>query len=156
MRRAKWIEGVFLIAISIFSITESVRLMLSRDPTILYDTLGPGSYLLFVSIGLLISSLMYISKHLIKEGPEVAERAETTGRMRLRVITSFIAYLVYVVLMDISGYSTATLVFFILMFRIVDIKSWTHNIILSASLTLAFYVIFVKYCNMAFPKGLLF
>ena len=63
VNRSVWIEGLILVAIGLLSLAESFRLIFSRDPTPLQDLLGPGYYVLGVSIGMLVTGVIYIYHH---------------------------------------------------------------------------------------------
>ena len=152
MNKAVWLEGLVLVAIGLVSVAESIRLVLHKDPHIQVDWLGPGYYLLALSIGVLATGIVYIFKH-AKE-PSVA-REKTSREMSIRLIGSFVSCALYLVLIEVIGYLMATIVFFALMFRIVGIKPWAYNIVLSILFSAVYYVVFVTYFNMAFPKGLL-
>jgi uncharacterized membrane protein YidH (DUF202 family) len=152
VNRGVWTEGLLLVAISLASLAESIRLVLSRGSQMFVDWLGPGYYLLVISIGMLATGIAHIYHHR-KDKP--VEKEETSKEMRVRLISSFVACVIYLILINVLGYLSATFVFFILMFRIVGIRSWTYNIVLSAAVSAAYYVMFVKCCDMVFPRGIL-
>ena len=154
MRRGVLIEGLLLVAISFVSLVESIRLIIYKNPHVIYDLLGPGYYLLLPSIGLLFTSIIYVY-HPLGRGQPIAEK-ETSKEMRIRLIGICLVCALYLILIDIIGYGTATFVFFILMFRIVGIRSWSFNFVLSITLTTAYYVVFAKCAGMAFPDRILF
>ncbi len=154
MTRRVWVEGLSLVALSLVSLVDSLRLIFYTDPTILYDPLGPGYYLLFVSIGLSATGVIYIYHHL-RKGQSISKK-ETSKEMRIRLIASFVVCAIYLVLVDVIGYAIATFIFLMLMFRIVGIRSWPYNVALSAFLSAALYFVFVKYCDVVFPQGILF
>jgi len=153
VNRRVWIEGFILVAISLVSLAESLRLISYEDPQLVTDLLGPGYYLLLMSIGMLVTGVVHIYHHR-KERSMTKE--ETSKEMRIRLMGSFVACVIYLILINTIGYSTATFVFFVLMFRIVGIRSWPYNFVLSAFLSVVFYFVFVKFCNMIFPRGILF
>ncbi len=154
MSRRTWIEGLSFIAIGLISSADSLRLIFHKDPQVIYDVLGPGGYLLLQSIGLILLGAFYIYHHSTKERSKPKEK--TNRAMRIRLLGSIGVFGIYLILIHSLGYVIASFVFFILEFRVVGIKSWPSNILLSIVLTGAYYFIFVKYCNMAFPRGLLF
>ena len=154
MNRKIWIEGLLLVALSLVGLAESLRLIFNKDTQMQYDLLGPGNYVLMVSIGLLVTGLIHIQHHL-GEGESI-EKEKTSKGMRIRLINSFVACAIYLILIDLIGYATATFVFLMLMFRIVGIKSWPYNFLLSVSLSLVSFMVFAKYCRMVFPRGILF
>lgn len=154
VKRRVWIEGLLLIAISIVSLIESLRLIIYKDPQTLYDVLGPGYYLLALSLGLMITGIFYLIVHLIKL-PRMEKKEETSKEMRFRLFGSFTALGLYLILINFFGYLVSTFIFFVLEFWIIGIKSWLFNIILSIIVSVAYWIVFVKYCSMVFPRGFL-
>lgn len=154
INRQVLIEGFLLVAISFVSLVESIRLIIYKNPHVIYDVIGPGYYLLFLSIGLLFTSIIYVYRHLGR-GETIVEK-ETSKETRIRLIGVCVVLALYLILIDIIGYGTATFVFFILMFRIVGIRSWSFNFVLSVFLATAYYFIFAKCADMTFPHGMLF
>lgn len=155
MKRRVWIEGLLLIGISIVSLIESLRLIIYKDPQTLYDVLGPGYYLLSISLGMMATGIAYIIAHLIKL-PSIERKEEVNKEMRFRLYGSFVVCVLYLILINTLGYLVASFIFFILEFRILGIKSWPFNVLLSAFISVAYYFVFIKYCSMVFPRGLLF
>ncbi len=150
-----WGTGLLFIIIGLVSISESVRLILYKDPSITYDTLGPGSYLLLLSTGLVVTGFFDTYHHWVKRRGSLANR-NTNQKMSFRLIGSILVSVFYLVLISVLGYLLASLVFFILEFRIVGIKSWRYNFVLSVIITATYYFVFVKCCNLEFPKGFCF
>ncbi len=153
MRRKTWLEGLLLLAISLMSLAESIRLIVYKDPTTLYDPLGPGWYLLLVSIGLATTAVVHIEHHLKQRSSPKEER--TSREMTYRFVGTCVSCLAYIVLINIVGYAIASLIFFVMMFRVVRVKLWV-NLVLSIFLTGAYYLIFIRYCSIIFPEGILF
>ena len=87
INRAVLIEGLLLLTISLVSLVESVRLITYKNPRVIYDLLGPGYYLLFVSMGLFITSVVYVFHHVRKGHPTADEK--TSREMRGRLIPAF-------------------------------------------------------------------
>lgn len=154
MKRKVWIDGLLFIAIGITSLIESFRLILYKDPHTLFDLLGPGYYLLIVSLSLMVTGIFYIFVNRRKL-PGIKKETVSKG-MRFRLIGSFAVLALYAIFLSSIGYFVSSLVFFVLEFRILGIKIWPNNIILSIGITAVYYFVFVKYCDMVFPRGLLF
>ena len=154
-RKVLWVEVAILMIISLVALYEAMRLVLYKDPHTLFDILGPGYYLLILGVSLMITSVAYLLVHLreplLRVGGEVVDRV-----MRFRLIGTFGVLAMYIILINIVGYLLASFIFFVLEFRIIGIKSWLGNLILSAFITAAYYFIFVQYCQMVFPRGFLF
>ena len=153
VNKGVWIEGLLLTAISVVGVAESIRLVLYNDPRLLSDWLGPGYYLLAISLGLMTTGVAYIYKN--RTTPPAARQA-TNREGRNRLIAAFATCALYLILMEIGGYLVATFVFFMLMFWIVGLQSWAQKIILACALSGIFYIVFVHYCGMSFPRGMLF
>jgi hypothetical protein len=133
---------------------EGLRLILSKDPYVLYDPLGPGFYILVLSLGLMaVSVVHFVANH--RKFP-VKGRVAASKEMRGQLFSSIGILALYILLVYFVGYPVATLTFFFLELKVSGIKSWRNNIILTLILTIIYYVIFVKVCGMVFPKGIFF
>ena len=86
VNKGVWVEGLLLTAISVVGVAESIRLVLYHDPGLLSDWLGPGYYLLAISLGLMITGVAYIYKN--RTTPPAA-RQETGSEGRNRLIAAF-------------------------------------------------------------------
>lgn len=152
MKRRILIEGILLFIIGIGSIAEAIRLFRQKDPNTVYDVLGPWSFILFLGIALIINTSIHLAVEYRKKLSKGDEGI--TQEMRRRMIGVIVVFAIYTILIDIVGYAVASIFFFLLEFRIVGIKSWRSNAILSLVFTAAFYLVFVKLCNMVFPHGI--
>lgn len=153
VNRRVWTEGLISVSVGLISLVESLRLISYEDPPLVKDLLGPGYYLLLMSIGMLVTGIIHIHHH---RKEHAVAKEKTNKEMRIRLFSSFLTCALYLVLIDLIGYLIATIVFFIVMFRIVGIRSWPYNVFLSAFLSVAFYFVFVKFSSMVFPRGILF
>lgn len=152
MKRRILIEGILLLIIGIGSIREAIRLLRQKDPNTVYDVLGPWSFILFLGIVLIITTFIHLAVEYRKKLSKGDEGI--TQEMRRRMIGVIVVFAIYMILIDIVGYAVASIFFFLLEFRMVGIKSWRSNAILSLVFTAAFYLVFVKLCNMVFPHGI--
>jgi putative tricarboxylic transport membrane protein len=149
------IEGILLLAISLVSIAEGVRLITYKgSQTVVRDILGPSFYIFSLGIALMTTGIVHLFVNYKKDVS--TEKVAINREMRIRMISMVVVLAVYTLLIDIVGYLVATIIFFFLEFRIVGIKSWIVNIILTLIITAAYYIVFVKYCEMIFPQGILF
>ena len=154
MSRTLLIEGILLFFISIMGMAEGLRLIRNPDPIAATDAIGPGYYVLFVSIALMAAGLTHLIVNYRKY--LCTETIAVDKEMRIRMIGVITILAIYILLIYMVGYLVASIVFFLLEFRIVGIKSWIFNVILTLSLTAVFYIVFVYYCSMVFPKGIFF
>ncbi len=154
MRIRFLIQGMLLLAIGLVSVIEGLRLILYKDPVILYDVLGPGDYILVLGLALITTAFIHIIVNYIKP---IKEKVEIVSKkMRLRMISIVVTIIIYTFLIYMTGYLLATFFFLITEFRIIGIRSWRLNLLLTITLTAAFYIIFLQYCGLVFPRGLLF
>jgi hypothetical protein len=153
-RMVSLVEGILLIAISLVAMAEGLRLVVYREPNTLYDPLGPGYYALAVSICLLAVSIAYLVTHF--RNPPRVETVSIDRKMKVRLVSTVAACAVYVILIGIIGYLLATVVFFVLELKIEGLKSWFSVVVLSLVLSGLYYLVFVKLCHMALPKGMIF
>ena len=149
-----WIEGTLILGVSLVAIAEALRLILHRDPYILYDPLGPGVYVLVLSLGLMAAGVV----HLIGNCRRIPRPggAGATREARVQVFSSVGVLALYIVLLNLVGYPTATLVFFFLQLRIAGVRSWRSHVIFTLLLSILYYLVFVRLCQVVFPKGILF
>jgi hypothetical protein len=134
MKKAVWIEGAMLIALSLWAMTEGYRLVVDKDPNALYDVLGPGYYIFVLSFVLLATGITHL---VVTREKVVAPPALATREMRVRLFGA------------IGG-----MVLYLLLFRIVGITSWKLNLALTLAITACYYFIFQEYCGMIFPRGI--
>jgi hypothetical protein len=147
-------EGTLLVVVSLVGLTEGLRLVIYKDPYILYDPLGPGLYIIAISIGLMAMGIVHLlgrSKELLQvEGMPVVKR------MRIKMMSTVAVCVIYIFLIRIIGYPLATVLFFFLEFKVQGIKSWPFIVFLSLILSVLYYLVFVHYCHMVFPRGIIF
>jgi hypothetical protein len=72
------------------------------------------------------------------------------------MISMIVVMVAYIFLMSLTGYLFASLVFFLLINRIAGFRSWLTNLGVTVLMTASFYLIFVVWMGMIFPRGLLF
>jgi len=152
MKRTALIEGILLLVISLVTMAEGYRLAIYKDPSALYDMLGPGSYVLVFGILLMIIGLAHLIVN-YRRSLRV-EKLVVSKEMRTRVISAIGVLVIYTVLINIIGYLLATIVFFFLELRVVGVKSWLTHVTLTFAFTAVFYIVFIHFGNMIFPRGI--
>jgi hypothetical protein len=153
MNRTIVIEGMILILISLVGIGEGFRLIYQKDLQAIPDVIGPGYYVLFISLALMVTGLLHLMFSRRKE-PD-AKRTPVRKEMRMKMFGMVAVLVLFIILIYGVGYLTASAIFFLLQFRIVGIKSWATNVVLTSIITGLYYVVFVHYCNMIFPPGII-
>ena len=152
MRKKALVEGILLLIISLLGIVEGIRLNANIDSETVVDVLGPGLYVLFLSIVLGTTGVIHLAVNYKKRF--VLKKLAASKEMRIRMIATILVLATYIFLINITGYLAATLVFFVLAFKVTGIRPWPLNIILSTILTALYYLIFIQYCNLVFPRGI--
>ena len=95
--------------------------------------------------------------HLIFNGRKEhhLKKKDRNRETRMKMFGMLAALVLFTILIYILGFLAASAIFFLLEFRIVGIKSWTTNVVLTSIITALYYVVFVHYCNMIFPQGII-
>jgi hypothetical protein len=154
MKRTVLIEGIFLLVLSFVALGESIHLVSDIDPHTVYDALGPGYYILFLSLALMATGAVHLIVN-YRTGVATA-KAVVDKAMRMKMIYMVLAMALYILLIDIVGYLVSTPLFFLMEFRLAGVTSWRRNIILTAIVTAVYYYVFVQYCDMVFPRGIFY
>jgi len=158
MKRTTVIEGCTLFVISIFGFFGGVTLYINRDARTQSSVMAPGTYVLVLSVALMLTALVYVSLSFRKAsrtaGAELREtRAPWVSPIVIKVASAFA---VYAYLIQWLGYTLPTMLFLVVEFKLLGVKSWKSNIFLTAVVAALFYIVFIKYCEMTFPHGTLF
>jgi putative tricarboxylic transport membrane protein len=154
LKKTVLIEGIFLLVISFVGVGESIRLISDIDPHTVYDALGPGYYILFLSLALTATGALHL---IVNYGKGVAtEKVVVDKAMRMKTIYMVLTMALYILLIDIVGYFFSTPLFFLMEFRLAGVTSWRRNIILTVIVSAVYYFVFVEYCDMVFPRGIFY
>ena len=154
MKRTVLIEGMMMLVLSFVGLGEAIRLISDIDPHTVYDALGPGYYILFLSLALTATGATHLIVHYRKG--VAAEKVVVDKAMRIKMICMVLAMALYILPIDVIGYMIATPLFFLMEFRLAGITSWRTNIIVTVIVSAAYYFVFVEYCSMVFPRGIFY
>jgi hypothetical protein len=156
MRLSALIEGTIFLVMGFVGIIEGVRVVRRVDPDSIRDVLGPGYYVIILGIILVTVGLVHIFHNWVFQRLPKAKSDDVGSRRMNNPISLYmiVIFAVYAVLIYLFGFIIASLVFFFLEFRIAGVRSLKKNFVLAIGVTLAFYIIFVQYCNLVFPVGL--
>ncbi|GHU19350.1 hypothetical protein FACS189475_06410 [Betaproteobacteria bacterium] len=154
MKRTVLFETLVLWGIGVVSVIEALRLILVRNPNVLYDKLGPGYFVLLIGVALIITGTYYFFVNYKKES-DVKEMITADKEATLQVVSTIAASAGYIFLIGIIGYVLASFIFFMIQLWIFGIRHWKVDIGLAVLLTLVYYFLFVEFCSMVFPRGYL-
>jgi putative tricarboxylic transport membrane protein len=151
-------EVLVILAIGFLSVFDGIRLVRAKELQTL-DALGPGYYNVGVGALLIIIGVVYflIERKTVAEHVAAEATAEPAGADYKKTMIAMLAAMAgYIVLIDYAGYLVSTTVFFLFINRIVGFKSWLANLGASALMTATFYVVFITWLGIVFPRGSLF
>ncbi len=157
--KALLIEVFVVVIIGVFSISEGIRLVLAGKLH-KYDILGPGFYNVGLGTVLIIAGLIYFVSER-KKAFRIEEKTavkESTGKSEYTkmMISMIVVMIAYIFMMYLTGYLFASFVFFLLINRIAGFRSWLTNLGVTVLMTASFYLVFVTWMGIIFPRGLLF
>ena len=146
------VELSILMVVGMLSIIEGIRLVIAEKLQ-LYDVLGPGFYNIGMgSVLILVGVIYFISQRRSFSASPKKTASSSEYRMKMASMVSVLA--AYILLLDFLGYFISSLLFFILINRIVGFQTWRSNLPVSLAMAIVFYVVFAKWLNMIFPQGI--
>jgi putative tricarboxylic transport membrane protein len=146
------VELSILMVVGMLSIIEGIRLVMAEKLQ-LYDVLGPGFYNIGMgSVLILVGVIYFLSQRKSFSASPIKTASSSEYRMKMASMVGVLA--AYILLLDFLGYFISSLLFFILINRIVGFQTWRSNLPVSLAMAIVFYVVFVKWLNMIFPQGI--
>jgi putative tricarboxylic transport membrane protein len=148
------LEGVILLVMGLTGVVQGIYLILRPDPFALYDRIGPGRSLIFISLVLMGAVIVHMIcyRQTLHDEARTANWKGVTGRFGRA--TGLIA--AYILLIDFVSLLPATLVFLVFTFKFMGVKSWLRSSILSIVLSISIYLLFVRALHMELPGGVFF
>lgn len=150
------IEATILVGLGLISIIEGLRLGSRLRQPGFYDVVGPDRYAIGIGALLVISGIIYFLSQLRRRtvtNEPIAERGNEEKGMLFKVIGIVGILVLYAVLMPIVGYLLASIIFFLLVFKIFGVRSWRSNIIYSVVITAIYQVVFGNFLGVILPQG---
>lgn len=155
MKRTILIECVALLAIGALGIVGGAGAYLRSDARTQSSLMQPGVYVLVIAAALVLTALAYgvlgLRRLRMQAGAKPA--ADTAAEGGRQVWLVYAAIVLYGVLIPVLGYLAATILFLLAEFRLLGVRSWPRNAALTLVTTAVFYVLFVHYGEMVFPRG---
>jgi hypothetical protein len=146
------VELSILMVVGMLSIIEGIRLVIAEKLQ-LYDVLGPGFYNIGMgSVLILVGVIYFISER--KSFSTFPKKTASSSEYRMKMASMVGVLAAYILLLDFLGYFISSLLFFILINRIVGFQTWRSNLPVSLAMAIVFYVVFAKWLNMIFPQGI--
>ena len=145
-----WIGGGVILGLGVMGLLEAWRLITERDPTVLYDPLGPGWYIMVVAGGAVLAGSTYLVAHLWGRQEET-EIVEPVG---FRLVATIGLSFLYAGSIYVFGYFISTILFLTLQYRVLGIESWVKAVPLGVLTASVLWLVFVHYSDMIFPPGI--
>ncbi len=123
---------------------------IKQPPGMTQDILGSRSFPVLAGVVMLISSIIiFLNK-------KSSEDEEQFGKSELSVLFPYILMVViYIILLPILGTMISTILFMYFTMDRMSKGVWWRNIVLSVSITLVFWLLFVVVLKVQLPTGLL-
>jgi hypothetical protein len=154
--RKDWIESILVIVLAALGLADAWRLSGAIRPAgTFHDVIGPDRYLGFISVGLLLCGIGYLTARSKTPGPPHT-RGEKSEMSRLSPVVRVVSLLVaYLFAFPILGYLPATVIFFPFLYFMFGVRPWPKSVVVGLITTALFYAIFAYLAEMPLPKGLL-
>lgn len=153
--RRNVLEAFIFLVFGFVASAEGIRLTLQHDLHAMSDAMGPGRFILFLGLALVVVAVCHFALHSVPHAAGAAKQP-VDQQLRRRMIAMVVALALYVFGIELVGYLIATPLFFLAQFKLAGVHSWKQNVLLSAIIAAVYYVVFVQYCDMMFPSGLLY
>jgi len=154
LKRTLVIECAALLAIGALGLWGGLSAYLRSDARTQSSLLQPGVYVCVLAVALVVTALVYgaLSWRRLRASRESrADDAGAAGHVGL----VYAAIVIYGLVLPVLGYVLATVLFLAAEFRLLGVRSWVRIALLTVVTTVAFYVLFVHYGEMVFPRGIL-
>ncbi len=149
MKSPDVITGLIGIAIALIAAGFSVKYGLGR-----FEKPGPGFLPFIICLFLIFTNLLLISRAFSKKNKLTVKKFEM-GSKWPNVIYLSIVFIVYTILWDILGFILNTYFLMVFSLNFIGRDPLKKSILLSAIMTIVFYVIFKRYLGCELPDGLL-
>jgi putative tricarboxylic transport membrane protein len=145
-----WGLILLAIAIAVLAGTTAIR---SQEG---YAATGPRFAPLLVGVLLLVLSVLFLARTVVRPDVDLAERAAreaaTTDWARPALVVA--ALLAYAFLMEPLGYVVATALFFLVTARILGSRAPLRDALAGLAIALVMYVAFTQFLGVDLPAGL--
>lgn len=145
MSKGLLIETLLLMGLATLGIYDGARLLRIHIP---HDPLGPGGFLLIISIMLVICSVINLWVHYEQGATAEGKRFSLhIGQVGQAVIV----YILYAIAVPLVGYLLGSVFFFVLMVRIFGETSWIRTIVFGLIFAVVFKIGFSSLMEIPIP-----
>ena len=115
---------------------------------------GPGFLPFWAGLTIAIMSLALLLKNLKRKGP-VRPSFFPESESWKRVLTTFLALIVYNFIFDLLGFALTTFLFVGFLVKFIFPQSWARTLIVAASAAIIARLLFINFLETQLPKGFL-
>lgn len=150
MKRDEWIGGIVIFIFGAITVLLSLRM-----PVGTFRMAGAGMFPLCLGILLMLLSSCFLLKLLLKGKKRADEKEQATElpSSTRQLVLFFGAMLLATLLFNPFGYPLVAFLLMLALLRILGIKRWSLNIIVSGATAAGSYLLFVQWLQIPLPKG---
>ena len=117
---------------------------------------NPGAGFFAFSLGIVLSilSILLFYKGIRSRFAETKNPIEISGRWK-RLIFGVALFVSYAFALKSLGFIICSFILLILLFRMVEGRSWRSTLLISIICTVVSYLVFAKYLGVPLPKGII-
>jgi small-conductance mechanosensitive channel len=149
VKRDEAIGGMVLLLFGLVTVILSLRMPLGT-----FRIAGSGLFPLCLGILLLMLSALYLLSIYFKEKkPSRKKPASELSEPNKQTIFFLGTMVLTTLLLNKLGYPLSSFLLLLSLFRILGLKRWGHNALLSFIVVVASYLLFVEWLKIPLPKG---
>jgi hypothetical protein len=161
MKRTIVLESVALLVVGALGLWGGLSSYLKMGVLTQSSSMKPGVYVFIISGALIATAVAYAFFGLRRHGEEdeeadEPEQGEPRSQANRLVFLVFAAVALYAFLIPWIGYVPSTVIFLFIQFYLLGVVPWWRTAILSIGVTASFFLVFIHYGEMIFPRGSLF
>jgi small-conductance mechanosensitive channel len=150
------VESLIVMLLAGIGVVDGWRLSnVVREGGMFHDVIGPDRYLTAISFGLMIMGIRHLVLSLRTKGRIHAKEEEKEGGQMRLVCVVALALMLYTLVLPLTGYLLASLLFFPTIFFIFGVRPWLRSAAIGLITAALFYAIFEYFAEVPLPKGLL-
>jgi hypothetical protein len=153
------IETIAFVAFGIWSIYDGYRIQEHVRRPGMFDEIGPDRYIMVLGILLVVLGLSYLISvqrtRTAERGATAPASAEPLPPPQRITVELLFAFAAYVLIVPVTGYLLATLLFFGLSYWIMGVHKPPTLILVAVLSAAAYGVIFIRLSDMPLPRGML-
>lgn len=118
---------------------------------------GTGMFPFILGIILMLLSGLFLLQHFLKKKHVMGEKESTTKKLvsSKQIILFFGTMVLATLFLNRLGYPITSFLLMLVLLKILGMKRWSFNILLSSGTAVVCYFLFVQWLKIPLPKGLI-